>query len=459
MKSKPLSDCVIDEDAFEGQVQNNDWPSDENSPELCLRQWDGDWLPAPVDWQGRHQFKKIDTFASDIATWVDRTNRHYFNIHNGTSKLVVNVKAEGRNEIIFENVPRTWTPEKIEGMPLQAFWQCLKQSSLQSIDEEDMEWSPYWQRYITSNAITQVGSDFQKPLPVPDAHLNPGDEDRDMYRKGKSQTALETTQRIEAKARQAAKKKEEWQQKRIKAMEKEARLPVIAPPPNPYKPAANIYLRPAFHRDFDQMVHIYNHYVGSHFSSAMTPMTTTEMEAKKRDIAAADLHMIVAVQKVKQITGQRTSLQSTQEKIIGFAFTDDHEGRGALFRYAADLEVYVHPEYLGKGVGKSLVDRLLFLADSQYVSRDAVEWRPISDDLHLVNAGGKRVLGTVRINVFYPADRDGETRVVWIERWLEQFKFKKWGVVEGGIKLQKNVNMACFIHKSDLEVNPITAYI
>jgi L-amino acid N-acyltransferase YncA len=445
---------IIHEDAFEGGNHNNGLPTDNNAPELCLRQWDGDWLPPPVDWQARNPYKRPDRFAADIATWVDRTNAHYLTIHNGTSKLVINVDAEPfKNNA--ENVPRSWIPESLEKMPLQSFWHRLRQSSLQPIDEEDMDFAPYWLRYITTNPVIKDSNDFQEPLPVPNAHLDPGNGDVEMYRKGKSQTQKDLIYQHNRKVRLLEKRKDGARRKHIKALRKEAQQPVIAPPPNPHKPVANIYLRPASHRDFLQMIQIYNHYAGTHYSYAMTPMTLEEMAAKKRDIDRAEMIMIVAIQKTKQNLprGHPTYLESNQEKVVGFAFTDEHEGRNALFRYAADLECYVHPETLGKGIGKSLVDRMLWLSNPYYRARDAVEWRPMSEEHHLITPGGKRILDSVRVQVFYPAEKEGETRLVWIQRWLEQFNFKKWGVVEGGIKLHKRVNMACFIHNRDIPVN------
>lgn len=455
MRPRPLSDCLIDEGTVDGEMQNNGWPSDENLPELCLRAWDGDWLPAPVDWHGRNQFKRPDTFAPDIATWADRTNLHYLITNDGTSKLVVNITDRAGNTVTFENVPRLWVPTEIDGKSPQEFWQCLLQSSPQPIDGNDLQFPPFWQRYIANDTTDEDCNDFLQSLPRPDAELDPGDGDVAMYLKGKNLSAYATTEEMNAKAIKAAAKKEYFQQKHIKSIKKKANRPVIALPPHPHKPAVNMYLRPAFGRDLAQLVHIYNHYVETYYSSAMTPITVAELEIRLREIAAANLNMIVAVQKVKQTASQRTDLQSTHEKIIGFAFTEEHEGQHALFRFAADLEVYVHPEYSHKGVGKSLMDRMMFLADSFYEPRNAVEWRPMSSDLHLTTAGGKRLLGTVHINVFYPNDEP--VRLVWMDRWLENFNFKRCGLVEGGIKLQKNVNMACFVHKNFQEINPISA--
>lgn len=464
MRSRPLSDCVIDEDAYDGEIQNNDWPSaDENSPELCLRQWDGGWLPAPLDWQARNQYKSLgpDKFAEDIATWVNRTNNHYLVIQDGTSKITVKIVDANGKIITRENVPRSWVPENIEGKSLQEFWNCLLQSSPEPLEGEDVRFAPFWQRYITQahNSDDQELADFQESLPGPEPKLDVADCGVILYQRAKNQTADMTSKQVlENKLKDAARdtaRKEAIKQKQYKSMRKEAKRPVAAPPPNPHKPAANVYLRPATNRDDAQMALIYNHYANTHYSSAMAPITAAEMETRRRDVAAANLNMIVAVLKVKQTGGQRANLQSTQEKIVGFAYTDEHEGPRSLFRYAADLEVFVHPDYARKGVGKSLVDRLMFLADSFYVSRDAVEWRPMSDDLHLVNAGGKRSLGTVHINVFYPSD-DAE-RLVWLQTWLQQFDFGLRAKIEGGIKLQKNVNMATFVHKNGLAINPISA--
>ncbi|QDS77527.1 hypothetical protein FKW77_000828 [Venturia effusa] len=458
MRSRPLGDCVINEDDFDGEIQNDDWPSaDENSPDLCLRQWDGDWLPAPVDWAGRNQFKRADKFAEDIATWIDRTNYHYLIIQNGTSKITVELLDHNGKMITYEHVPRSWVPAKIERQSLQEFWNNLKQSNPEPIDAEDLRVAPYWQRYLTSahKSSLQEVTDFQEPLPCPSAALNVAECGLILYQRGKNQTAETTSRQIAEKKLKDAARKETIRQKHYKIMKKESKRPVVTPPPNPHKPAANIYLRPANNRDDAQMAHIYNHYVNTHYSSAMAPITAAEMSAMRQEIAAANLNMIVAVLKVKQAGLERANLQSTQEKVVGFAYTDEHEGPHSLFRYAADLEVFVHPDYARNGVGKSLVDRLMFLADSQYVSRDAVEWRPMSGDLHLTTSGGKRSLGTVHINVFYPTD-DAE-RLVWLGTWLKQFDFERRGRIEGGIKLQKNVTMACFVHKNAQTINPVSA--
>ncbi|KAE9965744.1 hypothetical protein EG328_009422 [Venturia inaequalis] len=458
MRSRPLSDWVIDEDAYDGEVQNNDWPANENSPNLCLRQWDGDWLPAPVDWSARNQYKRADKFAEDVAAWVNRTNNHYLVIQSGKSKVTVDLIDANGKTIIFENVPRSWVPEKVEGKSLQDFWTCLLQSSPEPLEAEDVHFAPFWQRYITQahNSNDQKeAADFQESLPGPEPKLDVADCGITMYQKSKNQTAEGTSMQIVQNKLKDTARKEAVRQKHMRSAKKEAKRPVVAPPPNPHKPAENIYLRPATNRDDAQMAHIYNHYAKTHYSSAMNPITATEMEAKRRDITAANLNMIVAVLKIKQTGGKRANLHSTHERIVGFAYTDEHGGTHGLFRYAADLDVFVHPEYAHKGVGKSLVDRLMVLVDCYYTSRDAVEWCPMSDDAHLVCPGGKRRLGTVHINVFYPTD--DEARLIWLKTWLHQFDFALRGKIEGGIKLGKDVTMACFVHKNRAKIDPRSA--
>jgi L-amino acid N-acyltransferase YncA len=430
MKAKPMSSDTEHDGWGQGNGYWNDW--DYNLPEMNLRQWDGDWLPAPVEWEGRRGYK-VENFAETVAKWIDRTNAYNLHMHNCEKPKVVLCDDDIKSELFLkfeknaEFVPRCWIPEKVEGTALQEFWQGLLQSNLEPIDEDDLQCGPFWQRYLGNE------NDFQMSLEVPNAHLNAGDEDPEMYAKGKNETAADNIERKAREATMSQKKKEALKRAQKKALQKEARKPKIAPPPNPHRPSVNIYLRPASPMDLDQILLTYNHYAErTCYSAAMTPMTRAELTDKMLDIERAHLQMIVAIQKVSQPAGNRTTIQSTQEKLVGFAFADEHEGRDALFRYAADLEMYVHPDYVGKGVGKSLLDRMMFLLDPAYSSREAVEWRAPSDAIELNTRGGKRILTTVRINVLYP--NDDPIRLVWFERWLAQFKFEKRGHFEGGIK-------------------------
>src|SRR5579871_6153847 len=82
-----------------------------------------------------------------------------------------------------------------------------------------------------------------------------------------------------------------------------------------------------------------------------------------------------------------------QEKIVGFGYADDYMGMDSAYGYAATLELYVHPDYVHMGVGKNLMDRLVFLMDPGHKTYDAVGWR-VTQPEHKVQ-GGVRIIENI----------------------------------------------------------------
>ena len=134
----------------------------------------------------------------------------------------------------------------------------------------------------------------------------------------------------------------------------------------------------------------------------MTSRYTTSTEEK--------LNWVVAVRKNNsgnKASGPRDSVavQSQQEMIVGFGCADDYVGMDSAYGYTATLELYVHPDYLHMGVGKNLMDRLMFLLDPGHKTYAAVEWR-VREPEQMV-PGGVRIIENVIINVPYvPGEED-----------------------------------------------------
>jgi L-amino acid N-acyltransferase YncA len=403
-----------------------------------LVDWEGNWLPAPVEWEGRSRYMRTNFYAN-VLEWAKVTNMFYLYQHNPEApKMIVDVTDEQYGGSL-EYVPRAWVPDMIDNQTLQTYWHDLQQSDLKPIDGEDLRDPPFWLRFSGNK------SSFQIRQIVPDAFLDPNDEklEEGMYRKGKSEgcTALELVKEHERKASMNEKQRKKAKKLERLARKKAALEPVIQPPPDPNRPKVNIFLRPIKAFDIVQVANIYNYFVMKTCNiSERTLRTTAEMRFCLDNSTTFSLPTIVAVEKTnskKRHDRYIPDLQATQEKIVGFAFADDWQSMDSMYRYAVELEVYVHVDYHGKGVGKSLVDRMMFLLDPSYTSRDAVEWRlEENDPLTLRYAGGARVIGTVFALVDFASD--DRSRIIWINRWLEQFGFtKKCELDDAGYKLGK----------------------
>jgi hypothetical protein len=56
---------------------------------------------------------------------------------------------------------------------------------------------------------------------------------------------------------------------------------------------------------------------------------------------------------------------------------------------------------LAKGIGKNLLDHMMWLLDPMHKLVTDVMWMPPRDQLQYTGSGGRRVVGAVRVVVYY----------------------------------------------------------
>ena len=144
--------------------------------------------------------------------------------------------------------------------------------------------------------------------------------------------------------------------------------------PNPYKPKADIYIRPAQARDLPQIAEIYNHYVKtSAVALELDQLSGDTWRARMADCRDEGYDMYVAVQKSGQGNGRNRRDQC--EPIFGFAYGEDQNGRRSACRYTALAQVYVSWKHLRIGVGRCLLDRVMAMLNINHHYRQGVEWQ------------------------------------------------------------------------------------
>jgi GNAT superfamily N-acetyltransferase len=135
------------------------------------------------------------------------------------------------------------------------------------------------------------------------------------------------------------------------------------------RPVVLTFTRPATQDDVKGITDIYNHYVLSPHSI----ITEDQKAVSADDVAFLIKHtrgekypFIVAV-KGRMPVGKSKNAKSTLpqfETIIGFGYAETYNntiggGMNGRSRFTKNIQFYVHPEYTGKKVGRSILDRLI----------------------------------------------------------------------------------------------------
>lgn len=224
-------------------------------------------------------------------------------------------------------------------------------------------------------------------------------------------------------------------------------LPVMPKPEiNPHQPKVNIYLRPAVRTDIQQLTDLYNWYVlNGPRTTDLESITTYDMRGRFDDCMSAKLPFLVAVNREHKSLRR---VKDGMEKIVGFALATDFAGANQAERISAELELYVDPQWLNKGVGKCLLDKLLDSTDRGHIANGGYPFTCDPESMHCYNAGGGRDLTMLIFMVRHfknpnprvSAENDFNT---WIKKWLvEQWDFEESGCLKGvGTKFKRLTNI------------------
>ncbi|KAF2653066.1 hypothetical protein K491DRAFT_22897 [Lophiostoma macrostomum CBS 122681] len=388
-----------------------------------LVDWNGDWLPAPVEWAGRKSFTDR-RFSQHIYDWVVQTDFAYgaksaldaipvgtVYMDDGEFKHVQDAfLADKAGEIAL----RDWVPQQIEGDSPSQFWRSLPYRAPAALSDVDLkEEKPWWETYPSTEHCLLA------PVEVPEAKIDP--EKKENHYGG-----------VRSTSNQAVARKESVRQLRIrKTLEKRNKpvdcTPIVQMPDRSLKHEANIYLRPVVPADVPQVVTLYNHYVRHTIkANEFIERNRRQMAERVDEITSRGLPFIVAVHR----GGDRSAKAQpyVSENIVGFADIDDYCDEGSMFRFTFELELYIHKDYLNQGIGKCLLDRMLDMVDPGYSLRGGYEW--VNRSEYLKN-GCSRLVKSV--NFAFPhecldkADEMAGAETGWMHDWLKAFGFRKAG--------------------------------
>ena len=190
-------------------------------------------------------------------------------------------------------------------------------------------------------------------------------------------------------------------------------------PPNPHKPKANIYIRPAEDRDMAQITTIYNWYIQNRVvASERNALNVAQWRARWNGVKDERYAFLVAVQMHgKDIDRVR---RPNDEVVVGFAYAEDMSDRDNSYRLSCELQFWVDQNHKGTGIGKTLVDRMLEALDPEYAGRHGTPFVGGEDKIYY-QSGGRRIIRKVLILIPYPADDEYDLK--WMRKWLIRFGF------------------------------------
>ncbi|KAI9849137.1 MAG: hypothetical protein M1837_005367 [Sclerophora amabilis] len=336
-----------------------------------LLNWDGGWAPAPVEWEER-------------AEWEDDK----FNVHMN----------QWRRSVATDNVVKVDTTH------------VDFKSGLAPVD---------------GGTQLIAAPEFEPEVPNPERNPNWGQT---------SDTSM-INMKLAVVSRES--------RKELKRMRHSARAHVVDSDVrkaeeeyrNLHAPKVNIYLRPGRISDLHACNTIYLWYCENYPAApdALVPGNASMkcMRAHFEDVRDELLPWFVAVEHSVE---RGTWRGRGGEKVVGYAFADDFGDRNNAYRYTVEIQVFTHSEYQRKGVGKTLMDKMMAVMDPGYCSRGG--YRFVCNPDGLWEFSGRRTISKVLCNIPYIPEDPSEKE--WLKKWLEGWEFEEVGhLKEVGVRRGK----------------------
>ncbi|KAJ4362663.1 hypothetical protein N0V95_001371 [Ascochyta clinopodiicola] len=403
-----------------------------------LMGWNGDWLPPPEEWAARRGFTGRH-FSQVIEHWANEHSRHC------TKPISIDLPtfsgmedADGKC-VTKDLVPRYWLHELIDNDSPRTFWEQLPHRAPAALSDVDITNDPpYWERWEDDDP----DHCFMNALVIPEARIDVSDPENELESRFAMICANERLEKIQDIRTNEARRREARRNRPIPA----STQLVSQLPDRLLHPKANIYLRPVQPADVRGIMAIYNHYVANTVHAhELDELTEASIRGRIDDIVQAGLPFLVAVAKRNKRKGPQGYVSET---IVGYVQLDDYVNLSSMYRYTFELELYVHPGYIHQGVGKCLLDRIMYMANTGYKTRGGYEW--VNEFEYLKNGKG-RVIKTILASFHFERGEE----IDWATQYLGEFGFKKAGrFMQVGYKDGKIVDKAMFQLQTTEVIDP-----
>lgn len=181
------------------------------------------------------------------------------------------------------------------------------------------------------------------------------------------------------------------------------------------------------------------------YAAELDEQTEAQISSWIDAIVQAGLPCLVAIAKRNQRKGPQGYVSET---IVGFVHLEEHAGLSSMYRYTFELALYVHPGYVRQGVGKCLLDQMMYMANTGYNKKGGYEW--VNEFQYLKN-GKRRSIKTILASVHF--ERGGD--IDWVAEYLSEFGFRKAGrFSQIGYKVGKVVDQILFQLQTTEVIDP-----
>ncbi|KAE8351294.1 hypothetical protein BDV28DRAFT_150130 [Aspergillus coremiiformis] len=212
----------------------------------------------------------------------------------------------------------------------------------------------------------------------------------------------------------------------------------------------NVYLRPVEVSDVPGLLEIFNWYAEkSPLSLNIRALEAGDIRQCIDDCIDEKLPFIVAAERRFRATSN-----AGPEKILGYVLATDHLGQRTSGCFTAELELFVKPDHVNKGIGKCLMDKVLEVCDPTYIPKRGYFFDCNREDRSGYWSGGRRRLGRLLFAISYPSDKISTYN--WIEDWLKRhYDFEEQGRLKGArVKFGRFLNVTYLVrnvgyHTSD----------
>ncbi|KAF1837413.1 hypothetical protein BDW02DRAFT_141204 [Decorospora gaudefroyi] len=424
-----------------------------------LVDWNGDWLPPPETWSARRGYTDRH-FGQNVERWMNAQPAECTRPLDITSdafhgcKTVNTVDGSDVVEFVLVNgvckelAPHYWIRAKVEKQTLREFWKRFLEAEPKPFDQDDLKGdSPWWERYedvVYKNEDDEIGypSCYLDGVVVPEAKINLADPEEETQ----PFHLASAEEKVQEQKRRREQKNLRMIARRNRPMpEFDMPLPVVED--RRLKPQANIYLRPVQASDVRGIAELYNYYVESSiYTTEFDGRTEAQMAHRIQVITRAGLPYLVAICKSNE---SKANPGYVTERIVGYINIDEYCDPSSLYRYTFEMEIYVHPGLVCKGIGKCLMDRLLAMVDTSYCARGGYKY--VNDFEYLKN-GPSRVIKTILLNVHH--ENGDDVQIGWQGKFLNDCQFVRVGrLPKVGYKLGKVVDVSIYAHHTEEDIN------